>query len=200
MRWEKKRVGLLIVNLLFSINLCAQQLDWDGTSTGSSLAILPSEMDMTARAANGAVPRLIKFSGVINSHIPEATQTAPRDRRQGGPPRLMSATFSLYALQEDGHPLWSESQQIELDDQCRYTVLLGAAQPVGLPLDLFTSGKALWLGVQPQLPAAAEQPRVLLVAVPYALKAADADTLGGKPASSFLTVDSLQNGALTSTK
>jgi hypothetical protein len=31
-----------------------------------------------------------------------------------------------------------------------------------------------------------EQPRVLLLSVPYALKAADAETLGGKPASAFL--------------
>src|SRR5208282_4337057 len=58
-------------------------------------------------------------------------------------------------------------------------------QPEGLPLDLFTSVKALWLGVQPQLPGATEQPRVLLVAVPYALKASDSDTLGGKPASAY---------------
>ena len=61
-------------------------------------------------------------------------------------------------------------------------MLLGAESASGLPLDLFTSGKALWLGVQPQLPAVGESSRVLLVAVPYALKAADADTLGGKPA------------------
>ncbi|MGO9270576.1 MAG: hypothetical protein ACLQOO_10040 [Terriglobia bacterium] len=64
-------------------------------------------------------------------------------------------------------------------------MLLGTTQPEGLPLDLFTSGKALWLGVQPQLPGAVEQPRVLLVAVPYALKASDSDTLGGKPASAY---------------
>src|SRR3990170_1578308 len=31
-----------------------------------------------------------------------------------------------------------------------------------------------------------EQPRILLVSVPYALKAADAETLGGKPASAFV--------------
>jgi len=31
---------------------------------------------------------------------------------------------------------------------------------------------------------------VLLVGVPYALKAADADTLGGKPASAYVTADS----------
>ena len=36
------------------------------------------------------------------------------------------------------------------------------------------------------LPGEVEQPRVLLVSVPYALKAADADTLGGLPASAFV--------------
>jgi hypothetical protein len=41
-----------------------------------------------------------------------------------------------------------------------------------------------WLGVEAA--GAAAQPHVLLVAVPYALKAADADTLGGKPASAYL--------------
>ena len=61
-------------------------------------------------------------------------------------------------LQEGGSPLWSESQKVQVDEQGRYTVLLGATQAEGLPLDLFTSGKALWLGVQPQLPGAVEQP------------------------------------------
>src|SRR5208282_4875186 len=80
---------------------------------------------------------------------------------------------------------------VNLDAQGHYTVMLGAVSPNGLPLDLFTSGKALWLGVQPQISGAGEQPRVLLVAVPYALKAADADSLGGKPASAYLTTDNL---------
>jgi hypothetical protein len=51
---------------------------------------------------------------------------------------------------------------------------------------MFTTGKALWLGVQPKLSGEGEQPRVPLVAVPYALKAADADTLGGKTAEDFV--------------
>jgi len=49
---------------------------------------------------------------------------------------------------------------------------------------------ARWLGVQPALPSVGEQPRVLLVGVPYALKAADAETLGGKPASAFMLTGS----------
>jgi hypothetical protein len=56
-------------------------------------------------------------------------------------------------------------------------------QPEGLPVDLFTSGEARWLGVSAgKLP---EQPRTLLVSVPYALKANDAELLGGKPASAY---------------
>jgi hypothetical protein len=73
-----------------------------------------------------------------------------------------------------------------LDDQARYSVFLGVTRASGLPKDLFASGEPRWLGVQAQLPGEEEQPRVLLVSVPYALKAADADTIGGKPASAFV--------------
>jgi hypothetical protein len=72
-------------------------------------------------------------------------------------------------------------------------VLLGATQPEGLPLLLFESAEARWLGVSAgELP---EQPRVLLVSVPYALKASDADTLGGKPASAYVTTDATSNSS-----
>ncbi|HZT32016.1 MAG TPA: tail fiber domain-containing protein [Bryobacteraceae bacterium] len=81
------------------------------------------------------------------------------------------------------------------DLQGRYTVLLGANSRDGLPLDLFTNGTARWLGVQPALPGAGEQPRVLLVGVPYALKAADADTVGGLPASAFVQARQAAAGA-----
>ena len=50
--------------------------------------------------------------------------------------------------------------------------------------DLFNSGEARWLGVQ--VDRQAEQPRVLLVSAPYALKAADAETIGGLPPSAFV--------------
>lgn len=149
----------------------------------SSVAFAQATASPDAAAANtspsmGSVPRLIKFSGVLSPG-------AGRDE-MGKATSPVSATFALYELQEGGSPLWSESQQVQTDAQGRYTVLLGAASPEGLPLDLSTSGKALWLGVQPQLAGTTEEPRVLLVAVPYALKAVDADTLGGKPASAYV--------------
>ncbi|MFI5103173.1 MAG: hypothetical protein ACHP9V_07380, partial [Terriglobales bacterium] len=66
------------------------------------------------------------------------------------------------------------------------TVLLGSTQSAGLPLDLFATGEPRWLGVKVELPGEVERPRVLLVSVPYALKASDADTVGGMPASAFV--------------
>ncbi len=106
------------------------------------------------------------------------------------PTGVIGFTFSLYELQEGGLPLWTETQNLTLDPQGHYTVLLGANSPEGLPLALFTTSEALWLGVEPQLPGQSEQPRVLLVAVPYALKSADADTLGGLPPSAFMLAPS----------
>jgi hypothetical protein len=49
---------------------------------------------------------------------------------------------------------------------------------------LFNSEQARWVGVQVQ--GQAEQPRVLLVSAPYALKAGDAETIGGLPPSAFM--------------
>jgi len=120
------------------------------------------------------VPRVTYFSGAVKDAA-GAPQTG-----------IVGIAFALYEEPQGGTALWTEIQNVPLDDQGRYTALLGSMQPEGLPQDLFSSGRARWLGVTPQVPGVAEQPRVLLVGVPYALKAADADTLGGLPASAFL--------------
>ena len=155
-------------------------------------AMAPSANSVSAaagdpQATTGNVPRLIKFSGVVNGADGKPATGA------------VTLTFTLYNAQEDGVALWTETQTPQLDSEGHYNVLLGAGSTAGLPLDLFASGTALWLGVQPELPGAGEQPRVLLVAVPYALKAVDADTLGGKPASAYLLspdlVGSTTNGS-----
>src|SRR5208282_2177245 len=65
-----------------------------------------------------------------------------------------------------------------------YTAMLGSATTNGVPLSVFSSTDAHWVGIQ--ISGHPEQPRVLLLSVPYALKAADAETLGGLPASAFV--------------
>src|SRR5204863_4234272 len=104
---------------------------------------------------------------------------------------VTDVTFALYTEEAGGTVLWYETQTIETDPVGRYTVLLGAMHANGVPVELFTSGQARWLGVQVgNLPETAQGGRVLLVSVPYALKAQDAETLGGKPASAYMLAPS----------
>ncbi|MGO9274255.1 MAG: hypothetical protein ACLQOO_29135, partial [Terriglobia bacterium] len=175
--------AVTVVCLFGAVSLRAQSGSASGANSGAGASV---------------VPRLIKFTGEMNPQISQIKQTKESEDAKSQSPAVVGLSFSLFELREGGSPLWSESQKVQVDEQGRYTVLLGATQPEGLPLDLFTSGKALWLGVQPQLPGAVEQPRVLLVAVPYALKASDSDTLGGKPASAYALADAPTLVAATS--
>ena len=126
----------------------------------------------TSTTTQPAVPRLVNFSG-------KAVDL------QGKPITGVSgATFAIYKDQTEGAPLWTETQNIHPDAKGNYTVQLGSEKSSGLPLDLFATGEARWLGVH--IDGQEDQPRTLLLSVPYALKAMDAETLGGKPASAFL--------------
>ena len=127
-------------------------------------------------AGNAVVPTLVQFSGVLTG--------------SNGKPltSVTGITFSLYAEQEGGAPLWLETQNVQPDKNGNYTVQLGSTTSQGLPASLFASGQARWLGVQAQ--GQEEQPRIMLMSVPYALKAGDAQTLNGQPASAFLTASS----------
>ena len=140
------------------------------TVTAGTPGVSQNDVEVTART----LPREVRFSGVLEDGAGQALTG------------VQGVTFALYAEQEGGAPLWLETQTVEADAQGRYTVLLGAMRSDGLPQDLFTTNEARWLGVQVNQPGVAEQARVLLVSVPYALKAADAETLGGLPAAAFV--------------
>jgi hypothetical protein len=119
------------------------------------------------------VPRVTWFSGVVKDAA-GAPQTG-----------IVGITCSLYEEQQGGAALWTEIQNVPLDDQGRSRCCWDPCSPTACPW-ICSRAARRWLGVTPQAPGAAEQPRILLVGVPYALKAADADTLGGLPASAFL--------------
>jgi hypothetical protein len=119
------------------------------------------------------VPRLIRHNGVY--------QTSGQQAQSGA----TGIAFSIYRQQFDGTPLWSEIQNVQLDKDGRYTVLLGSTISEGMPVDLFTTPEPRWLEVEVNQ---VKQPRVLLSSVPYAMKAVDAETLGGLPASAYMRV------------
>jgi hypothetical protein len=132
-----------------------------------ALSCLATLGAVAAPQVDQTVPRLVKFSGVV-----------------AGVHGTVGVTFSFYADQASEAPLWTETQRVTVDETGRYAVYLGASRPEGLPGELFVAANARWLGVQVE--GQAEQPRVLLVSVLYALKAADAETVGGKPLSAFV--------------
>jgi trimeric autotransporter adhesin len=124
--------------------------------------------------SNATVPRLIRYAGVA--------------RDLSGKPLsgTVGITFSLYADQTGDAVLWTEIQNVQADASGHYSVLLGSTKPDGLPAEIFASEQARWIGVQ--IEQQTEQARALLVSAPYALKAADAETLGGLPPSAFMKV------------
>ena len=130
-----------------------------------------------------AVPRLVKFSGTLTG--------------SGGQPMsgVVGVTFALYEEERGGAPLWMETQNVQADGNGHYTATLGATRNEGIPAEVFASGQGRWLGVQPQQEP--ERPRELLASVPYALKAVDAETLGGLPASAFALAGTASRGLLT---
>ena len=97
----------------------------------SSLAAAQSARSSQSFAV---VPRLVNFSGKAMDGGKVITGVA-------------GATFAIYSEESGGSPLWLETQNLQADTKGNYTVQLGATKPDGLPLDLFTSGEARWLGV-----------------------------------------------------
>ena len=165
-------VGIALILSCVTLPLVAQ------TSNTSALATTAAQ-----------VPRLVKFTGTVKGAVAESSANGIILGRGVAPTNVVAITFSLYAEQSGGVPLWSEVQNVRVDAAGHYTIQLGSTKADGLPVELFSAAQAQWLGVQ--LQGQAEQPRVMLVSVPYALKAADAETFGGKPPSAYMqTADS----------
>jgi hypothetical protein len=132
------------------------------------------------------VPPLMNFSGAL---------TDVNGKPLSG---TVGVTFLLYKESQGGSPLWLETQNVQPDNTGHYTVMLGSTSSTGLPSDIFVAGEAHWLGIQVQGQQQEEQPRVLLVSAPYALKAGDAETIGGLPASAFVLAGPVGSGKSSS--
>ena len=126
------------------------------------------------QTATTSVPNLIRYSGTLKDAQGAALSSST----------AVGVSFSIYKQQDGGASVWMETQNVTPDTNGQYNVILGSTTTTGLPDDLFSQQEQRWLGVQVQ--GQAEEPRVLLVSVPYAFKAHEAETLGGLPASAFV--------------
>jgi trimeric autotransporter adhesin len=167
---RRKLFGSILSVACFTLCIAAQQ------STSQTISA----------SADSIVPNLINFSGVLTD-----LDGKPLTGIQG-------VTFLLYGSQQGGSPLWMETQNITPSENGQYVVTLGITTSHGLPADLFADGQARWLAVQ--VSGQIEQPRVMLVAVPYALKAQDAQTIGGLPPSAFLLAASANGSAASNSQ
>ena len=158
-------IAILLMSPFLVSSVCAQT-----PASGNQSGAAPT-------ALAGEVPRLIKFSGTMH------------DAQGRSPTGPAGVTFALYSQQNGGAALWLETQNVKPDENGNYTILLGANSAHGVPAELFASAEARWLGIQVEQQP--EKERILLVSVPYALKAKDAETLSGLPASAFVTTESL---------
>ena len=145
------------------------------TAVGILLAWQPA---VAQPVVQSQVPRVVNLSGVFRPADGQATGAAE------------TVTLSIYSDEIGGAPLWQETQAVRIGPDGRYNLLLGETLPDGIPMDVFASGDARWLGMLWSRPGEAEGSRLRLTSVPYALRSADADTLGGKPASAYLLAPS----------
>jgi trimeric autotransporter adhesin len=169
---------LRLLLMFFALSLvCASAARADNWIAGEATQVSAIVQSAPGAGAQASVPRLVQFSGTLK----DATA-----RPVAG---VASVSFAIYAEQDGGTALWSETQNVLADANGHFNVLLGAATANGVPAELFGTGQSRWLAVT--IAHQQEMPRVLLASVPYALKAADADTLGGLPASAYVTTQSL---------
>ncbi len=124
----------------------------------------------SAPALQSGVPEWISFSGTLKDSAGRPVTS------------VAEVIFAIYGDAEGGSALWTEIQRVTPNEQGRFTVPLGSKSG-GVPVELFLTSEPRWLGIEGS--GFVEQPRVLLVSVPYALRAADAQTLAGRPASEY---------------
>lgn len=122
--------------------------------------------------SSSVIPEMVRFTGTLSD-----LNGKPLTGLQG-------VTFALCRDQQGGAPLWLETQSVRADSSGHYSAMLGSTTAEGLPADVFSSGDARWLGIQPA--SQPEQARVMWLSVPYALKAGGEQTLGGLPLSAFM--------------
>lgn len=150
-----------------------------GAAVLASVAV-PAAEAQTPAAPRTSVPRVVRIDGAVPQGSPSASGPA-------------SIAASIYDAESGGTLLWDETQVVTLDAQGQYSFYLGGSQAEGLPTAVLTASAPLWLSLQ--VAGAPPQARVPLTSVPFALRAADADTLGGLPPSAYLRADAATDTA-----
>jgi hypothetical protein len=155
------------------------------------LAVLVFTASIQAQQALPAITREPSIAAAMVETGGDQSSASSRvipfsDALPGQPDGALTITFAIYPDQQSATPLWSETQLVQVTGG-KYTALLGSGSPQGVPFNLFAGDAAHWLGVQ----ANGRERRFLLVSVPYAMKAVEAERFGGLLPSDFVTAAQL---------
>ena len=98
----------------------------------------------------------VEFKGVLND---------PEGEHLTG---VIGVLLAVYDQQQGGTPLWQGVQNVKVDNRGDFTILV---EKEGIPSELFTTKKTLWLGGLLLLAGEVEQPRVPLMSTRHGLTA-----------------------------
>ncbi|MFK8014488.1 MAG: tail fiber domain-containing protein [Gammaproteobacteria bacterium] len=138
------------------------------TSSFARVGVLLCGLVLFALPAQAQIPAGLNYQGYLSDAAGQ-----PIDEP-------VNVTFSMYAVPAGGSPLWTETMSL-VPTQGLFATELG----VGLspfPTGLFST--PVWVGITVGNDAEMT-PRRGLTTVPYARRAADADTLGGLPSAAL---------------
>ncbi|HEX3153039.1 MAG TPA: hypothetical protein VHV32_00355, partial [Candidatus Angelobacter sp.] len=115
---------------LCSAPLYAQSAHASNTSKTTNNAVVETPVAGADAFVN---PRVIPYVGFLKSQ-PSSTGVA--------------VVFSVYGSANSANPLWQETQNVQADQDGRYTAFLGASHSGGLPSLIFNATEQQWLGVR----------------------------------------------------
>jgi hypothetical protein len=162
-------------------------------SCSRSLLVTVAVTLLSLTLSTGTVAQVSEASSTVAAVIPQQVRyTGTLPNRPGD---IVEAVFKIYATAEGGEALWTETQRVSVSADGSYSVLLGAASQGGLPQTVFAAGQARWVGVT--IDRAEESLRSPLSSVAYAMKAGDAESVGGLAAANLVTKDELAKLAQT---
>jgi hypothetical protein len=154
MRLKARNIGYVAWAVCLMTPYC---VGW--AQQGSALPPETAMVESQAKTADTDFDRsrAVKIQGVL------------KDRKGKPLSGIVGVLFAIYKQQQGGAPLWQEVQNAELDSRGHFTVPVGSNTLGGIPPELFTNEKTLWLGELVLQPGEVERPRMRLVITPSGL-------------------------------
>jgi hypothetical protein len=159
MRMQLREIGLLALALCLLVSYC---VGFTQQGSGTTTEAASAESQVTQVNTDFDRSHVLVLRGVL------------KGRKTSNVTGVVGVFFAIYEQQQGGAPLWQEVQNVEVDARGHFTVLVGSNTVGGIPPELFTTEKTLWVGEQVQLLGEVERPRFQLVSTPKGLVAGSA--------------------------